>query len=79
MIFHENHLLADDSAEISYFFQKFGKDDAKFVVCCSCDWRLKGLLTLFESTIYHIIREQALTNECTLGFAVVQWISHSLC
>ena len=27
MIFHENHLLADDSHEISYliFFQKFGK------------------------------------------------------
>ena len=24
-----------------FFFRKLGKDVAKFVVCCSCDWRLK--------------------------------------
>ena len=39
MIFHENHLLADDSYEISYLiFSKSGKDVEKFVVCCSRDW-----------------------------------------
>ena len=43
MIFHENRLLADDSHEIAYlFFSKIGKDVAKFVVCCSRDWRFKG-------------------------------------
>ena len=43
MIFHENRLLADDSHEISYLiFSKIGKDVAKFVVSCSCDWRSKG-------------------------------------
>ena len=42
MIFHENRLLADDSHEISYLFLKIGKDVAKFVVCCSRDWRFKG-------------------------------------
>ena len=45
MIFHENHLLADDSQQISYLIlSKTRKDVAKFVVCCSCDWRFKGLL-----------------------------------
>ena len=24
------------------FLLKIGKDVAKFVVCCSCDWRFKG-------------------------------------
>ena len=44
MIFHENRLLADDSHEISYLILSIiGKDFAKFVVCCSCDWRFKGL------------------------------------
>ena len=28
----------------SFFFLKIKKDVAKFVVCCSCDWRFKGLL-----------------------------------
>ena len=43
MIFHENHLLADDSHEISYpFFSQFEKDVKKFVVCCSRDWHFKG-------------------------------------
>ena len=42
MIFHENHLLADDSHEISYLiFSKIGKDVSKFVVCCSCDGALR--------------------------------------
>ena len=43
MIFHENRLLADDSHEISYlFFTKIEENVAKFVVCCSPDWRFKG-------------------------------------
>ena len=43
MIFHENRLLADDSHEISYLiFSKIRKDVTKFVVCCGCDWCLKG-------------------------------------
>ena len=51
MIFHENRLLAD-SHEISclIFFSKIRKDVAKFVVCCSRDWRFKGqsvTLTLY--------------------------------
>ena len=54
MTFHENRLLADDSHEISFLIltilmkyhslilSKIRKDVAKFVVCCSGDWRLKG-------------------------------------
>ena len=43
MIFHENRPLADDSYVISYLiFSKIGKNDSKFVVCCSHDWRFKG-------------------------------------
>ena len=35
-------LLADDSQEIScLIFSKIVKDVAKYVVCCSCDWRFK--------------------------------------
>ena len=43
MIFYENLLLADDFKEISNFiyFSKIQKNVAKFVVCCSCDWRFK--------------------------------------
>ena len=42
MIFRENCLLADNSHEISFLiFSKIRKDVAKFVVCCSRDWRLK--------------------------------------
>ena len=45
MIFHENRLLADDSPEIScLIFSKIRKNITKFVVCCSCDWRFKGLI-----------------------------------
>ena len=52
MIFHENRLLADDSHEISYLiFSKIGKDFAKFAVCCSCDWRFKGLLDILMTLI----------------------------
>ena len=52
MIFHENRLLADDSPEISYliFFFKIENDVAKFVVCCCCDWRFKGLVVNVRST-----------------------------
>ena len=43
MILHENHLLAEDSHEISYLiFLTIRKDVAKFVVCCSRDWHFKG-------------------------------------
>ena len=44
MIFHENRLLAYNSHEISVLisFEKIRKDVAKFVVCCSRDWRFKG-------------------------------------
>ena len=33
-ILMKNHTLS---------FSKIGKDVAKFVACCSCDWRVKGL------------------------------------
>ena len=56
MIFHENRLLADDSHEISYLiFLKIWEDVAKFVVCCSRDWRFKGYLCMHSypsETIY---------------------------
>ena len=42
MKFLENRLLADISQEINLIFSKMRKDDTKFVVCCSCDWRFKG-------------------------------------
>ena len=43
-MFHENRLLTDDSREISYLnFSEIRKDVTKFVVCCSRDWRFKGL------------------------------------
>ena len=44
MKFYENRLLA--SILLKYhtlFFSKIGKDVAKFVVCCSWDWRFLGL------------------------------------
>ena len=42
MTFHENCLLADNSHVISYLiFSKIRKDDAKFVVGCSRDWRYR--------------------------------------
>ena len=31
------------------FFQKIRNDVAKFVVCCSCDWRFRGYLLLCVS------------------------------
>ena len=38
MIIHEDHLLADDSHEISYLIcLKIKKDVANFVICCSRD------------------------------------------
>ena len=44
---HENCLPADNSHEISYLnFSKIRKDVAKFVVCCSHDWRFKGERTI---------------------------------
>ena len=27
----------------TFFFSKISKDVAKYIVCCSCDWRFKGL------------------------------------
>ena len=48
MIYHENHLLADDSHEISFLiFLKIGKNVAKYVVCCSRDWPFKGKVLNF--------------------------------
>ena len=42
MIFHGNRLLADDSHVIPYLiFVVNRKGVAKFVVCCSRDWRFK--------------------------------------
>ena len=42
MIFHKNCLLADNSHVIPYLvLSKIGKDVAKFVTCCSGDWRFK--------------------------------------
>ena len=53
MILHENRLLADDSRQISYLiFSKIGKDVAKFVVNCSCDWRL-GVRFIFQTQVYN--------------------------
>ena len=43
MIFHENFLLADNSHDMSYLISsEIRKYDAKFVVCCSRDWRFNG-------------------------------------
>ena len=58
MIFHENHLLADNYHVLSYFIflLKIGKDVAKFVVCCSCNWRLKAALSItFDLFILEIM------------------------
>ena len=51
MIIHENCLLADESHEKSFFifFSEIRNDVAKFVACCSCDWRFKGYLLLCVS------------------------------
>ena len=44
MTFHENRLQAEDSHEISYLISiQIKKDVTKFVICCSRDWRFKGL------------------------------------
>ena len=43
MIFCEKCLLAGNSHVISLLiFSKSTKDDAKFDICCSRDWRFKG-------------------------------------
>ena len=39
MVFHENRLFMKWH---TIFFSKIRKDVAKFVVCCSRDWRFKG-------------------------------------
>ena len=59
MIFHENRLLADDSHIISYLiFVEIGKNVAKFVVCCSHDWRFKGL----DETVHLLSLTRAFTS-----------------
>ena len=47
MKYHANRLTTDDSHEISYliFSEFWERYVAKFVVCFSHDWRLKGLMT----------------------------------
>ena len=55
MIFHENRLLADDSHVISYLiFVENWENVANFVVCCSRDLALYGLMlsTNFSYTLY---------------------------
>ena len=42
MIFHENRLLAILMKYHTLLLLKTRKDVAKFVVCCSRDWRLEG-------------------------------------
>ena len=37
MVFHETILMKYHAL----FFSKIRKNEAKFVVCCSCDWRYK--------------------------------------
>ena len=34
----------------SLFLSKARKDVTKFVVCCSCDWRFKGLVQFIKQT-----------------------------
>ena len=46
MIFHDNHLLADDSHEVSYIIFSISQDISKFVVCCSHDWHLYILVVI---------------------------------
>ena len=43
MVFHENRMPAAILMKYqTFFFLKTGKDVAKFVVCCSRDWCIKG-------------------------------------
>ena len=66
MIFHENRLLADDSHELSFLISfKIRKDVAKFVVCCSPDWRFKGLQKSSDRTamLFVLVKGQN-TNYC---------------
>ena len=59
MIFHDNCLLADNSHEISYLIlSKIRKDVAKFVVCCSREWRFKGSSLLFTRTTSTILHDE---------------------
>ena len=47
MISFENRLLADDSHELLFLISfQIRKDVAKFVVCCSRDWRFNYFLHL---------------------------------
>ena len=42
-------MLADDFHGISFLiFSKIEKNDAKIGVCCSRDWRFKGLITFMQ-------------------------------
>ena len=53
MIFRESRLLADDSHVISYliFVKNWEKGVAKFLVCCSRDWRFKGLGLKYSASL----------------------------
>ena len=32
----------NQGSTVPYFFSKIRKDVAKFIICCSCDWRFNG-------------------------------------
>ena len=74
MIFHENCLLADNSHAISsLIFSKIKKDVAKFVVCCSRDWRFKGYHYLDCTALCEKRKERkmrVLSKFCYLGLDV---------
>ena len=60
MVFHETHLPADDSHEISCLISYFGKKAAKFeiVVCCKLKVALYGL-NYFTKLEYSMGKEAA--------------------
>ena len=52
MIFHENHLLADDSHVYHALFLSKIRKDVADVVCCSRDWHFD----LYSATIIFVLK-----------------------
>ena len=68
MIFHENHLLADDSHEISYFifFQKLGKMSQNLSSAAVVIGALRVKLLLTLQAIANLSLQNLLTVSVTL-------------
>ena len=56
-MFYVNHLLADDSHEISSLISTKDKENVtKFVLSCICDWHFKGQFCGKDNNVQQSVR-----------------------